>query len=301
MPLRHNDPMPFERLGLWPLRVLWAALPVLAGWGLADAIAQRSGPVSATVEIGLWLGWFAGLVALLAPSTVSLTTIRILAPAGLAAAVIAAASAGVWTATTVAAIAGTGVAFGLSLLPMMGDILINGSSYGPERRMALRPPAALLLGPIQAMWLVTVLGATAGPLLLAAGNWLVGIPLLVVGLPAAWAAARRLHQLSRRWVVFVPAGFVLHDHWSMAESLLMQRRQIDQLGPSPLDKGELLDLTGGAAGLALMAQLNESMPLALRARREIQTFSAHRIVFTPSLPGELLREARIRGITIGSD
>ncbi len=262
-------------------------------------LENRSTAVATTAEIGLWAMWFAGLVASLAPSTVSLTAIRFVSPSLVASAIYGTIALGVSTASTTAAIAATSVVFAVVLLPATGDPMVNGSSYGPERRLALRPPAALLFGPMQLTWLV-MFGATAGgALMIAAKNYVIGVPLLVVGLGASWRGAQSLHQLSRRWIVFVPAGFVIHDYWSLAETLLIQRREIACLGPVPLDKGELLDLSGGAMGLALLVETKDKVPLALRAKKSVESFSAYRIVFTPTLPGQLLHEARVRGISIG--
>jgi hypothetical protein len=292
-------PTVLEKLGLWPLRVLWLVLPLLTGSGFRQMLDVRSTPVATVAEIGLWAMWFAGLVALLAPSTVGLTVVRFVAPSILASALCGTVALGDWTPGTVGAIAASSVALLVVMLPQTGDPMVNGSSYGPERRLALRPPAALLFGPMQLAWLI-MFGATAGgALLIAAEQYLVGIPLLALGLAASWRGARSLHQLSRRWIVFVPAGFVIHDHWSLAESLLIRRQDISSLGPAPLDKGELLDLSGGALGLALLVETKERVPLALRAKRSVETFSAFRMVFTPTLPGQLLHEARIRGISIG--
>ena len=292
-------PALIETLGLWPLRILWVALPLLAGPGFSTMLENRSTAVATTAEIGLWAMWFAGLVASLAPSTVSLTAIRFVSPSLVASAIYGTIALGVSTASTTAAIAATSVVFAVVLLPATGDPMVNGSSYGPERRLALRPPAALLFGPMQLTWLV-MFGATAGgALMIAAKNYVIGVPLLVVGLGASWRGAQSLHQLSRRWIVFVPAGFVIHDYWSLAETLLIQRREIACLGPVPLDKGELLDLSGGAMGLALLVETKDKVPLALRAKKSVESFSAYRIVFTPTLPGQLLHEARVRGISIG--
>lgn len=288
-----------DKVGLWPLRALWLALPLLAGPGFSTMLDDRSTAVATTAEIGLWGMWFAGLVALLAPSTVSLTVLRFVAPSLAASAVYGTIALGRSTIATTSSIVVTALVFGLVLLPAVGDPMVNGSSYGPERRLALRPPAALLFGPMQLTWLV-MFGATAGgALMIAAKNYVVGVPLLVVGLAASWRGAQALHQLSRRWIVFVPAGFVIHDYWALAESILIQRREIESLGPTPLDKGELLDLSGGSLGLALLVETKEKLPIALRARSSIETFSAYRIVFTPTLPGRLLHEARVRGVRIG--
>jgi hypothetical protein len=292
-------PKLIESAGLWPLRTLWLSLPLLTGPGFSAMLDERSSAVGTVSEIGLWAMWFAGLVSLLAPSTVSLTVLRFVAPSLAASALYGTIALGDWTASTVGAIGAAIVALIAVMLPTTGDPMVNGSSYGPERRLALRPPAALLFGPIQLTWVV-MFGATAGGVLLIAANRpVIGVPLLLLGLAACWRGGRSLHQLSRRWIVFVPAGFVIHDYWSLAETLLIQRRDIASLGPAPLDKGELLDLSGGAMGLALLVETTDQVPLALRAGTSVETFSAYRIVFTPTLPGRLLHEARVRGISIG--
>ncbi len=290
------------QLGLWPARVGWFLLPVLCGFGISQVLSERSDAVATTAEAGLWLGWFVGLVALLAPSTVSLTVIRILAPGVVLALGVGVVADGFDLSPAVVG------AFGAAIVvtavigsAWTGDQMVNGSAYGPERRMALRPPAALLLGPLQLVWLLVAAGLMVGPLLIAADQLAVGIPVTVVGLLVAYLGAKSLHQLSRRWIVFVPAGFVLHDYFVLAESLLMTRKALATLGPLPLDKGELLDLTAGSPGVALLAELKQPTPLAIRAGRgNVQTMPAQRIVFTPSLPGALVKEARIRGIKISS-
>ncbi len=290
------------QLGLWPARLAWFLLPIVTGFGFGDLLAERSNAVATTAETGLWLGWFVGLVALLAPSTVSLTIVRILAPGAVLAVIVAIVADGFEFAPAVIAALGAAIIVAVIISSAWtGDQMVNGSAYGPERRMALRPPAALLLGPLQIVWLLVAAGLIAGPLFVAAGNLVVGIPLTIVGLAVAFFGTKSLHQLSKRWIVFVPAGFVLHDYFVLAESLLMTRKALSTLGPLPLDKGELLDLTAGSPGLALLAELKEQTPLAVRAGRgNVQTVSAQRVVFTPSLPGALIKEARIRGIKISS-
>jgi hypothetical protein len=288
-----------QRLGLWPLRLLWLVLPVAIGPGLMAAVTDRSDPVRLVIEGGLWSGWFAGLVAVLAPSTVALTAIRILAPAAFAATMLAAVTGSHWGNTTIIAL-GAGLTISVFvLLPMVGDPLINGSAYGSERRMALRPPAAVLLGPVQIAWLAVFVGIITGPLLLAARQWMLGIPALVIGLALATQGVRSLHQLARRWLVFVPAGFVVHDYYTLAESLLIQRRLKPELGLAAGDATpDTLDLSGGALGLSLSVLVDEALPVALRTGRTVTTRSANRFVFTPTLPGQALAEARVRAIRI---
>ena len=287
-----------ERLRLWPLRLLWLALPLTVGQAVLDGITSRSSAVQAVAEIGLWLAWFVGLVATLAPSTVTLTILRIVAPASVAVTVAAFIASGEATNWLVIGFGHAVVTTVVALMPMTGDPMINGSAYGSERRMALRPPAPVLLGPIQLAWLAVAAGATVGPLLLAAKQWVVGIPLTALGIAAVYFGGRALHQLSRRWIVFVPAGFVIHDYLSLAESLLIQRRQKPRLGPADADDDDRLDLSGGALGLALSVSIDDEVPVALRRNRTVESTTASHFVFTPSLPGQLLQEARARAISI---
>ena len=60
------------------------------------------------------------------------------------------------------------------------------------------------------------------------------------------------------------------------------------------------DLTGAARGLALEVALKEPTPVTLRVRNEATSIEVANLVFTPTLPGAMLREARIRGLRIGT-
>ncbi|MEZ5339909.1 MAG: hypothetical protein R2706_00215 [Acidimicrobiales bacterium] len=270
---------------------------VRAGAGLSRRADRPLVGLADLGQIGLWVVWFLGFVALLAPSTVALTIVRIAAPAG-PVVLLVAALFGTFSSWVVA-----GCVFGalvalVILLPTTGDPMINGSSYGPERRMALKPPASALLGPLQMAWALAIVSFLAGPVLLATDHLVLGVLLTAVGVPLGVRLAVALHQLSRRWVVFVPAGFVVHDYWSMAESMLVQRRLKPTLGPSPDDLDDAVDLTAGAMGLALAVEFNEPVPFALKKGRTVITKTSKHAIFAPSLPGTVLVEARIRGITI---
>src|SRR5205814_1837244 len=84
---------------------------------------------------------------------------------------------------------------------------------------------------------------------------------VAVGLPVAALLLRSLHALSRRWVVFVPAGVVLHDHMTLADPVLVRRQAVRALGPaSPAT--DALDLTQRALGLVLELALAEPVALA---------------------------------------
>lgn len=293
--------MNLVKLGLWPMRVMWFVLLAVSGLGFNAIFENTPDTVATVAEVLLWGSWFAGLVALLAPSTVALTVFRIAAPASFVAPLIGAALSGTWSGPVVGAIGIGLIVTVLALTPQLGNEMVNGSAYGPERRLALRPPAALVAGPIPLAWALCTFGIATGPLLIANGNTIIGLISVAIGAALVVLTSRSLHRLSRRWVVFVPAGLVIHDYWVLAESILFRRSEIRAVGPAALDVGNFLDLSANANGLALMVQLDAKVPLALRAKREVQSFSAHRLVFTPTLPGVLLHEARVRGIKIGSE
>jgi hypothetical protein len=161
-------------------------------------------------------------------------------------------------------------------------------------------PGPLLLGPLPLAWAVTVGAPVAGMLLLAARQWVAGGVVLVVGGAAATVLARALHGLSRRWVVFVPAGLVLHDPMSLMEPILFEKAVIETLRPAPAES-DSLDLTQGSPGLALELILNQKVPMALakQRRRGGEAGSSARLLFTPTRPGLVLREAAARRVPVG--
>jgi len=140
---------------------------------------------------------------------------------------------------------------------------------------------------------------SAGPLLLAARQWVLGGVCVALGLPVAIVLVRSIHNLSRRWAVFVPAGFVLHDPLALLDPVLFTRRTVTSLRPATV--GEGLDLTQGAPGLALELVLAEPVPLTLMkaGRRTGEPVSGARVVFTPTRPGAVIEEARTRRIKVG--
>jgi len=285
--------------GPWPARATWALLPVLLGPALSDALGGHSLAVARTGSVLAWGTWVGGLVAVLLPTTVSLTALRIAAPAALAAANWAA-LADDPGAMDAMAVAGAALAVVAAFSPLTGDVFVNGSSYGDERRLPLRVPGALLFGPVPLAAVAALAGPIAGPLLLAAQQWVPGAIVLAVGLPVAAVAVRALHGLARRWVVLVPAGLVLHDQHALTEAVLFPRRTIGRLGPAAIDEAmEALDLTQRSFGLALELVLDE--PTVLSPRRPdktVQVTSVERLLFTPTRPGAVLREAAGRRLPV---
>jgi hypothetical protein len=292
-----------DRLWTWGPIAAWVVLAALAGPVAGDALDGRSTPVVAVVAAIGWVGWGAALVALLVPRTASLTAVRVLVPAGLAGAVAAAALGDHLGGLDLAAVVVAAVACALVLSPWTADRFVDGSSYGPERRIPLRTPAPLALVAVLT-WAVVVAGAVAGPLLLAAGRWALGGVATVVGGALVVAGVRSLHLLARRWLVLVPTGMVLHDPLTMPEPQLFLRQTMSRLGPAPaVDPTPELDtedLTAGASGLVVELVLSEPVELLVHAgRREAETRPVDRVLFVPVRPAVLVAEGRSRRLPVG--
>jgi hypothetical protein len=230
-------------------------------------------------------------VASFVPLPVSLTALRVAAPAALVT-VIAAAAAGHGSAL---AAGWTALVLAWVLAPALGEWCVNGPAYPNERRFPLRAPGALLAGPMALTWAVALAGICVGPLLLAAGNWLIGPAAVVVGVPLSVVLLRGLHNLSRRWAVFVPAGMVLHDPLTLVDPVLFRRQTVAGLRPATVGT-TALDLTQRAPGLALELTLTEPVSLSLMkpGRRVGQPASTDRLLFTPTRPGVVTDAARAR-------
>lgn len=289
------------RLGLAPLRAAWVLLAVAATPIASDALDGRSAAVALVGAALAYGGWGAGLVAMLVPRTSSLTVVRVLVPAA-AVATIAAAATGELGVLDVLAAALAALVLLVAFAPWTTDAFVDGSSYGPEQRFALRTPlvvsiVAVLTGAV----LVAVV--VAGPLLLAAEAWAAGVVVLLLGVGALRPAIRALHQLSQRWVVLVPTGLVVHDPLTMPEPQLVLRQTVRHLGPGTAGITDELvteDLTGGASGLALELVVTEPVDLLVhRGRREAEHRSVHRILFTPGRPAALLVAARSHRLPVG--
>jgi hypothetical protein len=248
-----------------------------------------SDPVRTTASAALWVAWGVGLLAVLVPHPIALTTIRVLAPGGVAATLIAHGDGAAWIVGLGATLVVTMLAFS----PAMSMRAVNALAYPNERRFPLRPPGAVLLGPIELAWAFAVAGLVTGPLLMAAGVWIPGAIATVSGVPLAALLLRALHGLSRRWVVFVPAGVVLHDLLALSDPVLFQRITIERLAPASRDT-QALDLTERAPGLALELSLREPVDVNLSRAKGSTRVKTSAVMFTPTRPGAVLAEAAAR-------
>jgi hypothetical protein len=283
------------------MRVTWALLPLLLGPALADALDAASRPVQVVTSMMAWLGWVGVLVAALVPRALSLTVLRLAAPVPLLTAVLAAIAGPTGGDDATALAAGVAVA-AAAVLPTTADTFVDGSSYGSERRFALATPPRLLLGPVPVAWLLSIAVPIAAAVALTAQAWVLGAVLAVVAAPGVLLGAPAVHRLSRRWLVFVPTGLVVHDHLALAEPVLVPRRLAATVGPAASDTAgddrATVDLTLGAGGVALAVTLAGSIALpvasGLGRSRQVAVVPADRLVVAPLRPGAVMAEAGTR-------
>lgn len=285
--------------------VCWLALPFTLGDAVADAVADEPTPARWVTGVSLWVAWAVGAATVVIARTSSLTVARFVVTGAVPFAAVAivggnaASDPLALVGLTCASLAGT-----LVLTPAFGDRSVNGSSYGAERRFALRPPAAMVVL-LPFLWAVVVTAVAAGPLLVLGGAVIIGAVVWVAGWPIAAVIVRRTHVLSRRWLVLVPAGVVVHDPWVLTDSLLVQRANLDHLGPASADT-EATDLTAGAAGLAMEVGLRAPSSILTVADRRAAggSFTApgtevSAVLVTPSRPGAVLRTLTERRLPMG--
>lgn len=271
-----------------------------AGPSFGDALDPRSPAFRTTASVGLWALWALTLVGALIPRTATLTLVRVVAPAAAVAAVWAVLATPSPSWRDALALASTALAAVVALAPSTGERFVNGSAYGPERRLPLRAPGLVVLGLVEAVWALVVAGAVVGPLLLAVEQWAAGAILILVGWPLAFLGTRSLHRLAQRWLVFVPAGLALVDPLVLADSVSMPKQAIMSITAAPADTAAH-DLTGGALGLALEVSFGEALTIVPLTRSESglsNTIEVDHLLFTPTRPGVVLREALARGLPV---
>ncbi|MCY3909861.1 MAG: hypothetical protein OXF99_00005 [bacterium] len=283
-----------DRVWVWAVRVWWAALPFTAGPVLADGLYETSAAWRSTASVGLWVLWAGVLVGSLLVHPATLVVVRLAGPSAVAALVWAGMGGADWgEVALVAAI--TGAAAAVCVCAPVGQMFVNGISYGDEVRLLLRPPTMLLAGPLPVTAVITVGGVVSGPLLLAVERWVLGGVITVVGGAAAVLGGRSLYSLTRRWLVFVPAGVVLHDHLAVQDPVLLRRRAVAAFEPAEQGSGAF-DLSQGAAGLILELAANQPITVTPATRRmsRADEVQAGAILVAPSRPGEAVALARQR-------
>ena len=287
---------------IWILRLCWLALAFTTATTIGSALAEHSRSVEVTGAVVGWSVWAVGLVASLVLQPVALTVVRTTVPAAAAVSIVAAlmVAGGSTASTTDVVVALLGVTASLiaavcALSAPLADEFVNGAAYGDERRFALRVPGAFLVGPIPLFWALGVSGIVATPLLFAARNYLIGAIVAVATGLVLRVGVGSFHGLSRRWLVFVPAGVTLVDHLSLVDPVLFSAKGVSRIAPA-LAGTSATDLTHNAPGLTLEIDLDAPTEITRRLGRseaEVQMLQA--VLVTPGRPGAVMAEADRRG------
>lgn len=212
----------------------WLALAWRAPW---SSVGGFSGATAVVATVWGWLAWMAVAVAALVASPASLTVVRLVVPLAV---VVSVADADP-TASAAAALA-----LVISVSGTFCDAMVQGGAYGDERRFCLRTPVPQM-APAALAWALLASTTIGGTLVAAAQLWTVAVPLVAAGVALAWLVPVRLHRLSRRWLVLVPAGVVVHDNVVLGETVMVKRHGIASVSVSTTP-GDAFDLTGGTAG-----------------------------------------------------
>jgi hypothetical protein len=228
----------------------WIILGVAAPW--QQLASEYSSAVGIVLTVWGWLFFLAVAIGALVPSPLSLTVTKCVTPLMVLCAFMAASPAGVFGALA---------AFIITWSALFADVMVQGSAYGEETRFALRTPVPYW-APTVLAWSLLSGSLLGGSLLIAAEAYVVGAPLLLVGVVLARTVPKRLHRLSRRWLVIVPAGVVVHDHLVLAETMMSMRSKILFIS-KVAESGETADFTGGVAGPRIAVHLKESDKVAL--------------------------------------
>ncbi len=287
-------------LSLWILRLTWVVQPFVFLPLLDDATMHLTTTGSTILAVVLWSKWAMVLLATLVPSTVSLTVGRLAAPIAVVVAIIAAVGADAAGWKIAIAIGGALLATVVWFSGETGAALAQGSAYGAEERFPLKPPVPYIV-PMVVTWLVMVAAATSGVALLANEKWIAGVVLAAIGAAIAFFVAPRFHLLSRRWLVVVPAGLVVHDPMVLVENALFRVTELRSVHLALADT-EAADITGGTAGVTIEIVLRAMDDLIKVGNRNQPTgvkLHVLSVLVSPSRPGKALRAAAARHMPVG--
>jgi hypothetical protein len=275
--------------------VVWASRLSVIATGLAvpllnNALRQMSSLTGISSTVGIWLLWSIALLCTLVPSSSALTAIRLALPTIFV--IVAAAAVAIGISSGVAA--ALAISLLASLLIFSGDIgdsFVQLAAYGDERRYLLRCPPAMLLVQVLS-WLVWLTLTIVAINLLASDALILGAIVAIVALLLAIVLPRRFHRFSRRWLVSVPAGLVIHDHVVLAETAMFLNNAVIEVGID-LAPSEAADLSGKCSGVGLLIALKDFDTVVLAATPKTPGGSAIHVKsmrVCPTRPGRAITE-----------
>lgn len=228
----------------WPVRLLWIAVALTP-----TAFRLIPWAIWAIVALATWI-----------QHPISLTVCRSLSPI-IALYVLVNSAHNNWSVTTISCAVAAFLALLLMFTAEFGSTHVQAGAYGNEQRFLLRVPVAVFL-PLIITWAI----ATTSILLLdhyIQSKHVIGIVLSLISTSILlWKFAPQMHLLSKRWLVRVPAGWVVHDGLILAENLLVRSHSITSIAPA-LTGTQALDLSGVTTGIPHEIQLREMADIRL--------------------------------------
>lgn len=272
----------------------WALIAV-TGWPLLRDGLTADGAAGDVVRWAIAFVWGVTLIALVIPSVMSLTIARVITPLAATAAAI------VWWRTSdmtngAVTTAATAIAAIIVGTGEFGQRSVQASAYGDEQRFPLRAPSAFLIASV-ITWLVTAAAIIAAIGLLGR-NDLAAAVVSLIAIALAVLGAPRWHRLSRRWLVLVPAGVVVHDPLVLSETAMWRRHHVAGASLATSDTSAA-DLTGPASGHLIEVRLSETATVVLtdgRANPRGRAIHLTAGLIAPSRPGAAIAAMRQRGI-----
>jgi hypothetical protein len=224
--------------------VLWIAFALAPnGFGIVAWILW------AVVAIGTWIH-----------HPISLTTIRCLAPIAVFYSAAYALSESL-NSLNIAVVTCGIVSLMLMYTADYGSAHVQAGAYGNERRFLLRIPAPVVL-PTLITWALFATVLVVLENAVQSENYVLSIPLLLALIAMSWKFAPQMHRLSKRWLVRVPAGWVVHDDLLLAENLLVRSHNLVAIDFA-LAESDALDLSGMTRGVPIQISLREMTDVRL--------------------------------------
>ena len=154
------------------------------------------------------------------------------------------------------------------------------------------------LGPIPISSSGIVVTLISTPIRRAAKQWLAGCLIAGFGGICSFVAFRSLHALTQRWLVFVPAGVVVHDPLLLSDPFLVKRNGIRSIHLALVGSGAE-DLTMSSLGHAIEVELNQEAEIAVRKgpKAESAILNVSSFTVSASLLSSVFSEAQRRSIS----
>jgi len=280
----------FDKWLIWVLRLVVAILPFVAT-DATQLFADSSGGVRNTAGVLAWALWATSIFAVFVLLPMALTVLRTTSPTIATLLIFLAFT----EPTEVRNILGATLGVAMVLLAFnaeLGNMFVQASAYGDEKRFLLRPPVALIAPTVLASTIL-MSAIISAPMLFAAESFVAAAVATLIAAISVWFFPRRIHQLSRRWFVLVPAGFVVHDETLLGTNLMIRKHDLMSINFAARDtqSADLTALTWGVPlDLAFKEPLDVSLsPLSARHLKASSAIHAKSVLIAPSRPGAVLR------------